>query len=412
MDGTLLAILSGRDRPGVTASLFESLAHTRCEVLDIQQIVVRGRLVLAVLLGLSAADVGDVRARLHTEATTLGMEIETVPGASITRKDPERRRIHVTMMAQTLTPRAVAELARRMAARGWNIDRIRRIASYPVTAVIFEGSGEDIADLRRELSEASAELGVDVAVQHAGLDRRGQRLVVMDVDSTLIQDEVIDLLAEEAGVLTEVSAITDRAMRGEIDFAASLTERVALLRGLPQEALARTAQRIRLTPGARTLCRTLRRLGFRVCLVSGGFTDIIAPIASQLEVDGLRANTLEIVDGVLTGRVIGEIIDRHGKRAAMEAFADEFAIPTSRIVAIGDGANDLDMLDAAGLGIAFNAKPVVRAAADTSVNAPYLDSVLFLLGITREEIEEADAADAVDYPDARGTAKSATSADD
>ena len=155
MDGTLLAILSGRDRPGVTASLFDALAHTPCEVLDIQQIVVRGRLVLAVLLGLDAGTVGDTRAILHAEAGRLGMEIETVPGASIARKDPERRRIHVTVMAAHLPPRAVAELARRMADRGWNIDRIRRIASYPVTAVVFEGSGENIADLRRELSEAA-----------------------------------------------------------------------------------------------------------------------------------------------------------------------------------------------------------------------------------------------------------------
>ena len=391
MDGTLLAILSGRDRPGVTASLFDALGHTPCEVLDIQQVVVRGRLVLAVLLGLDAGTVGDTRAILHAEAGRLGMEIETVPGASIARKDPDRRRIHVTVMAAHLPPRAVAELARRMANRGWNIDRIRRIASYPVTAVVFEGSGENIADLRRELSEAAPLLGVDVAVQHAGLDRRGQRLVVMDVDSTLIQDEVIDLLAERAGALDEVAAITERAMRGEIDFAESLKQRVALLAGLPAEALDETARRIRLTPGARTLCRTLRRLGFRVCLVSGGFREVIAPLAEQLDVDGLRANELEIVEGRLTGRVAGVIVDRQGKREALEEFAREFGIPVARTIAIGDGANDLDMLDAAGLGIAFNAKPVVQAAADTAVNAPYLDSVLFLLGITREEIEEADA---------------------
>lgn len=391
MDGTLLAILSGRDRPGVTASLFDALRHTPCEVLDIQQIVVRGRLVLAVLLGLRADAVGDTRAVIHAEASRLGMEVETVPGASITRKDPERRRIHVTVMARHLPPVAVGELARTMAERGWNIDRIRRIASYPVTAVVFEGSGEDIADLRRELSEAAPRLGVDVAVQHAGLDRRGQRLVVMDVDSTLIQDEVIDLLAERAGALTEVAAITERAMRGEIDFAESLRQRVSLLAGLPVDVLNDTAQRIRLTPGARTLCRTLHRLGFRVCLVSGGFQEVISPWAELLEVDGLRANALEVHDGVLTGKVMGPIVDRRGKREALEEFAREFGIPLNRTIAIGDGANDLDMLDAAGLGIAFNAKPLVQAAADTTVNAPYLDSVLYLLGITREEIEEADA---------------------
>jgi len=391
VDGTLLAILSGRDRPGVTASLFDALRRTRCEVLDIQQIVVRGRLVLAVLLGLHSADVGDTRAAIHAEAARLGMEVETVPGASIARKDPDRRRIHVTAMAQHLPPGAVADLARSMAERGWNIDRIRRIASYPVTAVVFEASGDDIADLRRVLSEAAPRIGVDVAVQHAGLDRRGQRLVVMDVDSTLIQDEVIDLLAEQAGVGAQVAAITARAMGGEIDFTESLVARVALLEGLPVEALAVVAQRVRLTPGARTLCRTLRRLGFRVCLVSGGFAEVISPMAEALEVDGVRANSLDSRDGRLTGRLVGPIIDRQGKREAMEEFAREYGIPLARTIAIGDGANDLDMLDAAGLGIAFNAKPLVRAAADTAVNAPYLDSVLFLLGITREEIEEADS---------------------
>lgn len=394
MDGTLLAILSGRDRPGVTASLFDALRHTRAAVLDIEQLVVRGRLILAVLLGVDASDVGDVRQIVHAVASQAGMEVETVPGARehVVRA---RQRIHITVMGAPLAPAAVADLAREVAERGWNIDRIRRIAAYPVTAVIFEGSGEDIADLRRVLSERSRELGVDVAVQHAGLNRRGQRLVVMDVDSTLIQDEVIDLLAERAGTRDEVAAITEQAMRGDLDFAEALRARVATLDGLPASAIEEVIDQVRLTPGARTLCRTLRRLGFHVCLVSGGFEEIVAPVAGDLEVDRIRANRLEIVDGRLTGRVLGDIIDRAGKRRALEEFAEEFGVPMERTIAIGDGANDLDMLDAAGLGVAFNAKPAVRAAADTSLNVPYLDSVLYLLGITREEVEEADAADGI-----------------
>ena len=394
MDGTLLAILSGRDRPGVTASLFDALRHTRAAVLDIEQLVVRGRLILAVLLGVEASDVGDVRQIVHAVASQAGMEVETVPGARehVVRA---RQRIHITVMGAPLAPAAVADLAREVAERGWNIDRIRRIAAYPVTAVIFEGSGEDIADLRRVLSERSRELGVDVAVQHAGLNRRGQRLVVMDVDSTLIQDEVIDLLAERAGTRDEVAAITEQAMRGDLDFAEALRARVATLDGLPASAIEEVIDQVRLTPGARTLCRTLRRLGFHVCLVSGGFEEIVAPVAGDLEVDRIRANRLEIVDGRLTGRVLGDIIDRAGKRRALEEFAEEFGVPMERTIAIGDGANDLDMLDAAGLGVAFNAKPAVRAAADTSLNVPYLDSVLYLLGITREEVEEADAADGI-----------------
>lgn len=394
MDGTLLAILSGRDRPGVTASLFDALRHTRTSVLDIEQLVVRGRLILAVLLGVDARDVGDVRQIVHAVASQAGMEVETVPGARehVVRA---RQRIHITVMGAPLAPAAVADLAREVAERGWNIDRIRRIAAYPVTAVIFEGSGEDIADLRRALSERSRELGVDVAVQHAGLNRRGQRLVVMDVDSTLIQDEVIDLLAERAGTRDEVAAITEQAMRGELDFAEALRARVATLEGLPASAIDAVIDQVRLTPGARTLCRTLRRLGFHVCLVSGGFEEIVAPVAGDLDVDRIRANRLEIADGKLTGRVLGDIVDRAGKRRALEEFAGEFGVPLERTIAIGDGANDLDMLDAAGLGVAFNAKPAVRAAADTSLNVPYLDSVLYLLGITREEVEEADAADGI-----------------
>lgn len=396
MDGTLLAIISGRDRPGVTTAVFGALRHARAVVLDMEQLVVRGRLILAVLLGVDSADVGDVRAVVHEVATRVGMEVETLPGAP-EEEATHRGRIHVTVLGNPLPPGAIADLTVELAERGWNIDRIRRIASYPVTAVVFEGSGEqDVGGLRRALAEKSRALGVDVAVQHAGLNRRGQRLIVMDVDSTVIQDEVIDLLAQAAGKGEQVAAITERAMMGELDFADSLRLRVATLEGLPVEVLAQVAEAVRLTPGARTLCRTLKRLGFHVCLVSGGFEEVVVPVTAELDVDRIRANRLEVVDDRLTGRVVGDIVDRAGKRRALEEFATEFEVPLSRTIAIGDGANDIDMLDAAGLGVAFNAKPAVRAAADASLSTPYLDSVLFLLGITRDEIEEADAADGFD----------------
>jgi phosphoserine phosphatase len=396
---TLLITLSGKDRPGVTRTLFATLAEHPVTVLDVEQLVVRSRLILAVLVEVTGDDeaMAATRSAVRHTAADLDMDVDTVPGAA---EDDERRRnrIHITMLGAPLLPAAVSDAAAEIAERGGNIDRIRRIASYPVTAIEFQGSGVSVADLRRPLAALAARHGADIAVQEAGLDRRGQYLVVMDVDSTFIQDEVIDLLADEAGVMPQVAELTARAMAGELDFEQALRARAALLQGLPASALDRVRDRITLTPGARTLCRTLSRLGYRVALVSGGFTEVIAPIAAEFGVTDVRANTLEIKDGVLTGNVIGPVVDRMGKRSALEAFARRYGIPTRRTIAIGDGANDVDMLAAAGLGIAFNAKAAARAAADTAVNVPYLDSVLFLIGITREEIESADARDDVPPP--------------
>jgi phosphoserine phosphatase len=396
---TLLITLSGKDRPGVTRTLFATLAEHPVTVLDVEQLVVRSRLILAVLVEVTGDEdaMASARSAVRHVAADLDMDVDTVPGAA---EDDERRRnrIHITMLGAPLLPQAVSDAAAEIAERGGNIDRIRRIASYPVTAIEFQGSGVSVADLRRPLAAVAARHGADIAVQEAGLDRRGQYLVVMDVDSTFIQDEVIDLLADEAGVMPQVAALTERAMAGELDFEQALRARAALLAGLPATALDRVRDRITLTPGARTLCRTLSRLGYRIALVSGGFTEVIAPIAEELGVTDVRANTLEIRDGILTGNVIGPVVDRMGKRSALEAFARNYGIPTRRTIAIGDGANDVDMLAAAGLGIAFNAKAAARAAADTAVNVPYLDSVLFLIGITREEIESADARDDVPPP--------------
>jgi phosphoserine phosphatase len=391
---TLLVTLSGLDQPGVTRQLFTALDDYPVTVDDIEQLVVRGRLVLSVLLSINAAEddqlLADLRRAVRLVAAELDMEVATVTGA---REDSAHRRdrITVTVLGSPLKPSAIAQVARVIADRGGNIDRIRRIASYPVTAVVFESSGAEVDELRHALTSGVGRIGADIAVQADGLDRRGQHLVVMDVDSTVIREEVIDLLAEEAGVVEQVSAITERAMAGEMDFTESLRARVALLEGLPESALDTVRSRITLTPGARTLCRTLSNLGYRVCLVSGGFIEVVGHLASDLGVDKVRANALEVKDGLLTGRVVGEIIDRAGKRRALESFAAEYGIPMRRTIAIGDGANDVDMLKAAGLGVAFNGKAAARAAADTSVSVPYLDSVLYLLGITREEIEEADA---------------------
>jgi len=293
-----------------------------------------------------------------------------------------------------LQPAAIAGIAGRIAAAGANIDRIERLAHDPVTCIEMSVSGAHPQALRAALATEAALQQVDVAVERAGLHRRAKRLIVMDVDSTLIQAEVIELLARHAGVEEEVAKVTEAAMRGEQDFATSLRERVALLEGLPEEVFEQVRKEVVLTPGARTLVRTLKRLDYRFALVSGGFTQITDHLAAELGIDYCAANTLEVKDGRLTGRLVGEIIDRPGKARALVRFAEQAGVPLSQTIAIGDGANDLDMLAAAGMGIAFNAKPIVRKAADTAVNVPYLDAILYLLGISREEVEAADAEDA------------------
>ncbi len=386
---TLLVTITGPDRPGVTAAVFEALSAPGVEVLDVEQVVVRGHLTLAVLVT-SGSDGGAVAAAAHAVGSGLGLQVTCLSGSGDNAPRPAGR-LHVTLIGAPLLPVAVGAIAARLAERGANIDRIRRLARWPVTAVELDVSGDDADLLRRELAAQAAAHRVDVAVSPAGLSRRGRRLVVMDVDSTLIQDEVIELLAAHAGRAAEVAAVTERAMRGELDFATSLHERVACLAGLPDRVLEDVRAAIRLTPGARTLCRTLRRLGFTLAAVSGGFIEVVAPLAESLGIHHAHANRLEILDGVLTGRVLGEVVDRPGKAAALRRFAAAEGLPLARTVAIGDGANDLDMLAAAGLGIAFNAKPVVRAQADAAVNVPYLDTVLYLLGIPRSEVEDADA---------------------
>jgi phosphoserine phosphatase len=357
----------------VTAGLFATLSRYGVEVLDIEQIVLRGNLVLGILVT-APKQWKDLRQAVEAEAEALGMGVTVDKGHG----DNERRRAgrsHVTVLGSPLKASAITAVAGRIADIGGNIDRIERMARYPVTAIELHVSGADHQRLRLLLGEEASRHQVDIAVQPANLLRHGVRLVVMDVDSTLVQGEVIEMLAERAGCLEEVAAVTSAAMQGELDFAESLTRRVALLEGLDAGALDDVYDNLVLTPGARTLVRTLKRLGYRFAIVSGGFSQITDRLAEELGIDFAAANELEIVDGRLTGRIVGPVV----------------GVSPAATVAVGDGANDLDMLAAAGLGVAFNAKPVVQRAADTTVNVPFLDTVIYLLGISREEVEAADA---------------------
>jgi phosphoserine phosphatase len=365
------------------------LQATGAEVYDIEQIVVRGRLTLNVLIGVDGqkATIRDLllfgwEQRLHIEFEV----VDPIP-------TPIKSMTVVTVLGERIGPDDFGAVARAIATGGGNIERIFRLSRYPVVSYELTVSDGDIQKVREQLIVAAAERPIDIAIQPEGLERRAKRMVVMDVDSTLIENEVINLLADEAGVGEEVAAITAAAMRGDIDFEVSLRRRVALLKGLDEEALERAGSRITVTPGARTFIRTLKRMGMKTAIVSAGFTRFANRLAADLGIDYSLSNTLEVIDGRLTGDIAGELVDGPRKAAFLQEIAAEEGVSTAQVVAVGDGANDIDMLSVAGLGIAFNAKPVVKERADTSVSVPYLDAILFLMGVRRDHVEAADAAD-------------------
>jgi len=394
---SVLITVTGADQPGVTSALFEVLAAHQVELLNVEQVVIRGRLTLGVLV-CGPVDVAAGEA-LRTGVTVavegMGLEVSIERCEAPVIAEPSTHTIVV--LGRPVTAAAFGAVARELATMGVNIDVIRGVSDYPVTGLELRVSAPTGVGgrLRANLVRVGAQQGVDIAVEDYSLERRAKRLIVFDVDSTLIQGKVIEMLAERVGAGEAVAAITEAAMRGEIDFAESLQQRVATLTGLPAAVLDEVAAEVELTPGARTTIRTLRRLGFHCGVVSGGFRRVIEPLAHDLMLDFVAANDLEVIDGKLTGRLVGEIIDRAGKAKALRDFAQAAGVPMEQTVAVGDGANDIDMLNAAGLGVAFNAKPALREVADASLSHPYLDTVLFILGVTRAEIEAADAVDGV-----------------
>lgn len=369
------------------------LASASADVIDMEQIVVRSRLTLDVLVDVPADStvLKDVLFYSWEQGLTVDFE---VADAAQTESDGDAEVLHiVTVIAPTLSAAALHSVTDAIAAGGANIERVVRLARYPVMAYQFELTGGDHLKLQVGLTAASRNSHVDVSLQEKGLERRAMRLVLIDVDSTLVQAEVIDELAERAGQRDAVTAITERAMEGQLGFEEALRERVALLAGLDASVLEEVAAAIPLTPGARTFVRTLRRLGYKTAIVSGGFTFFTDRLAAELELDHAYANVLEVEHGRVTGAVVGSVIDRSAKARILEEVAAAEGIPVHLTVAVGDGANDIDMLARAGLGIAFNARPAAREAADTAVTVPFLDAILFLLGVSREEVERADRRD-------------------
>ena len=380
---TGLILVSGEDRPGITESLMQTLSAFSVTIIDIEQLVIRDRLLLTVLLSLDEAHAEAITADLGVLQEQIGLDI----AIDFTQQDSTKisgETLRVVVVGNSIKPSGLAAVASQIAKLGGNISAIKRTAVDPLISIELELSipNNSLKAVQGALALVAIENKIDLAVEPGGLQRKSKRIVMLDMDSTLIEQEVINLLGLAAGKSLEIEAITDKAMAGDLDFKTALIERVSLLKGLDHNILSRVRDQISLTKGAKKLVDELHQQGHKVGVVSGGFIEVIEPILKTLEIDFYRANKLKIQDGVLTGEIDGPLIDSHAKRMALEEFADQEQVQLEQTVAIGDGANDLEMIKAAGLGIAFNAKPKVAAAADTTISNQDLSTVLLLMGIS------------------------------
>jgi len=380
---TGLILVSGEDRPGITESLMKTLSQFSVSIIDIEQLVIRDRLLLTVLISLDEAHAEAVTTDLNALQEQIGLDI----AIDFTQQDSAKisgETLRVVVVGNAIKPSGLAAVASQIAKLGGNISAIRRTAIEPLISIELELSipNNSLKEVQGALATIAIENKIDLAVEPGGLQRKSKRIVMLDMDSTLIEQEVINLLGQSAGQSKEIAQITEKAMAGDLDFKSALIKRVALLKGLDQESLHRVRDQITLTKGAKKLIEELHHRGHKVGVVSGGFIEVIEPILKSLKVDFYRANKLKIEKGVLTGDIDGPIIDSHAKRIALEDFATQEGISLEQTVAIGDGANDLEMIKAAGLGIAFNAKPKVAAAADTTISNQDLSTVLLLMGIS------------------------------
>ena len=400
----ILISVTGQDRPGLTAQITNILANYDATVLDIGQADIHATLSLGILIRIDDRSSGQVMKELLFKANELGVNIGFSP---ITDEEYEdwvnrqgKNRYILTVIGRSLSASDIAGAARIVAAQGLNIDPITRLTGRPsimhpernVRACIefsLRGNPEDRQRMQAELMQLSQGMGIDFSFQRDDMYRRMRRLICFDMDSTLIQTECIDELAERAGVGDKVRAITERAMRGEIDFKESFTERVALLKGLDVSVMQDIAEHLPITEGVPRLMTVLKRCGYKIAILSGGFTYFGEYLQRKFGIDYVYANELEIgEDGKLTGHYVGDIVDGKRKAELLKLIAQVEKVNLAQTIAVGDGANDLPMITEAGLGIAFHAKPRVQAGARQSINSLGLDGVLYFLGFKDSYIEE------------------------
>lgn len=388
----LLLRVNGVDAPGITAAITSCVEAEKGRLLDIEQAVTHGLLSLMVLVSLEEDRFRAFEETIRQKLATFRLELkfDHIEG-DYAVADPSNRFV-ATVISEEIPAKLIAEISSTLAAAGTNIDSLRKLSSSGLSTIELicrSKTKVNVAQLTEQLlAVAQAFPGVDIAIQKENLYRRSKRLVVFDMDSTLIQGEVIDELAELLGKKAEVSELTRRAMNGEMDFQESLLRRCSLLRGLARKDLDYVYSKIQLSPGASKLIKVLKRLGYRIAIISGGFTYFVDRLKNELGIHYAYANSLELDGDVVTGRLQGLIVDGRRKADLLELLAQQEGVLLDQVIAVGDGANDLQMLKKAGLGIAFNAKAFTKAMVGTSITHKSMDSILYLLGITDHEIEE------------------------
>jgi phosphoserine phosphatase len=399
----ILINVSGRDKSGLTSEMTGIMAQYHLRILDIGQAVIHDHLTWGILVEVpshadSSGVLKELLFRMHELDLQVSFKVISPEEYAHWVEGKGKARYIVTLLSRSITAEQIARVSEITASYELNIDNITRLSgrraldvdlskSQACIEFSVRGTVTDLNRLRADFLRISSELNVDIAFQEDSMYRRNRRMVVFDMDSTLIEAEVIDELAKEAGVGEEVSAITEQAMRGEIDFTESFARRVALLEGLSEEVLDKVASRLKMTEGAERLISTLKRLGYKTAILSGGFTYFAKGLQDRLGIDYVFANELEIKNGKVTGKVTGQVVDGKRKAALLEELAAKEKIGTQQVIAVGDGANDLPMLSKAGLGVAFRAKPLVKESARHSISNLGLDAVLYLIGFRDREAE-------------------------